>query len=110
MLTHCQALIERLSVEEDAVGLLQRMLGYASSGIATAEVMRLAEDLGGSSSQRHLVALNALYPLMLQLPLALWPDGRVRQEALHFFLVVMDELTRTERGPAGIAGGLRNLA
>lgn len=109
-LANCEALIERLSIEEDAVDLLQRMLGYASSGIAAAEVTRLSEDMGGGTSQRPLVTLNALYPLIQQLPLALWPDARVRQEALHFFLVVMDELARTESGPAGVAGGLRNLA
>lgn len=64
--------------------------------------MRLAEDMGAGTST--LVALNALYPLFLKLPLALWPDSQSRQEALHNFLLVMDELARLE----GISPGFPN--
>lgn len=101
VLTNCQAIIHRLSIQQDAVSVLQRLLGYASSGIATAEIQRLVADLGGSQSARDLMILNALYPLIQQLPLALWADGRVRQDVLQVFMVVMDELARLERGPLG---------
>ncbi len=110
VLTNCNGVIQRLHIEQDAVGLLQRMLGYAGSGIAAAEVLRLTEDLGGRASPRNLTILNALYPLIQTLPQAVWPDSRMRQDALHAFLVVMDELARIERGPAGIAVALRTLA
>ncbi len=55
---------------------------------------------------QQVVLLNALFPLIRQLPLALWPDSRVRQSALDSFLAVMGELDRVERGPARFVGGL----
>lgn len=94
VLRNCRDLTQNLAIELHAVSLLQRLLGYASTGIASNEVMRLAEDMGGSAST--LVSLNMLYPLFQSLPLALWPDNRSRQEALHSFLLVMDELARQE--------------
>lgn len=98
VLTHCQALIQRLQVEQDAVTLLQRLLGYASNGIAPSEVQRLADELNGDASASQLASLNALYPVLKSLPMALWSDGRGREEALHNFLLVMDEFTRLEKG------------
>lgn len=103
-LCNCQALSRRLNIEQDPVGLLQRLLGYASTGIAAPEIQRLVDELWLGQPPRHLVSLNALYPVMQQLPLALWPDSRVRQEALHNFLLVMDEFARAERGPARFMG------
>lgn len=110
VLASCQTLIRRLGVEHDPVNLLQRLLGYASSGIAPSEVLRLGEDVAGSTAPRRLVALNALYPLVQQLPVPLWSDSRVRQEALHLFLVVMDELTQIERAPKPFTGESRARA
>ena len=95
VLCSCRELIQNLAIEMHAVSLLRRMLGYADTGIVTNEVMRLAEDMGGSTSK--LVSLNALYKLFQKLPEALWPDSKSRQEALHNFLLVMDELARLER-------------
>jgi type III secretion protein W len=62
----------------------------------------------GRDIVRQLVALNALYPLIQQLPLALWPDSRVREETLRAFVVVMDELDRIQRGPSRFAGEPRS--
>lgn len=107
VLSGCQALIQRLSIEHDAVELLQRLLGYAGSGIATDEVLRLGDELGGGPSFEQLVSLNALYPVVQQLPLALWPDSQVRQETLVCFVAVMDELARIERGPSRFVIGGR---
>ena len=104
VLSNCLALIHRLGVEHDPVGLLQRLLGYASTGIAVDEIMRLAGDVRGNQPLLELVVLNALYPLVQQLPQALWLDGRSRHEALHSFLLVMDELAKVERGPIRFAG------
>ncbi|WP_306109970.1 TyeA family type III secretion system gatekeeper subunit [Pseudomonas gelidaquae] len=59
---------------------------------------------------RQVVLLNALYPMIRELPLALWPDSRVRQGALDSFLAVMGELDRVERGPLKFAGDLGTLA
>lgn len=108
VLSGCQALILRLSIGHDGVTLLQRLLGYAGSGIVAAEILRLGDDLAGGDIVRQLVALNALYPLIQQLPLALWPDSRVREETLRVFVVVMDELHRIQRGPSRFAGEPRS--
>jgi type III secretion protein W len=104
VLAECVGVVQRLSAEEAPVMLLQRLLGYAVSGVATADVQCLADDFGGSQASRQLVSLNALYPLVRQLPLVVWRDSRERQEALNCFLLVMGEFARTERGPLGFAG------
>ncbi|MGY2137284.1 TyeA family type III secretion system gatekeeper subunit [Pseudomonas reactans] len=98
VLAGCQALNLRLGIDQDAVHLLQRMLGYAGSGIVADEILRLGQEMGSGSPSRQLAALNALYPLIRQLPLALWPDSRAREEALFRFIVVMDELNRIDGG------------
>jgi type III secretion protein W len=103
VLASCRDLIDRLAVlhpeiDRDTVALLQRILGYAGTGIASAEVQRLACELGGPASSVQIVSLNALYPVLGSLPLALWRDSKGRQEALHNFMVVMDEYARIERG------------
>lgn len=54
--------------------------------------------MGSGSPSRQLAALNALYPLIRQLPLALWSDSRVREETLFRFVAVMDELNRIDGG------------
>jgi type III secretion protein W len=105
----CQMLIHRLSIAQDAVSLLQRLLGYAGTGIAPAEIQNLAQDLADGGSVVPLVLLNALYPLIQQLPIALWSDQRGRHEALHNFLLVMDEYARIERGSAYAVGLSRAL-
>ncbi len=108
VLAGCVACNQRLRIEDDAVTLLQRLLGYAGSGIAASEILRLGDDLGGGTTTRQLVALNALYPLVQKLPLALWPDSRVREETLISFVAVMDELNCIDGGTkrAGLAGSM----
>lgn len=98
VLSNCQDLVQRLNVEHDAVDLLQRLLGYAGNGIAPSEVQLLADELAGDAAARQLASLNALYPVIKGLPAALWRDSRGREEALHNFLLVMDEFTRLEKG------------
>ncbi len=110
VLSGCNALLQRLGIDHDAVSLLQRLLGYAGAGIAAAEILRLGSDLSGSSNVQQLLALNALYPLVQQLPLAIWLDGRVREETLRGFLTVMGELDRMTRGPARSPGELGIMA
>lgn len=110
VLAGCHALLLRLGIDHDAVSLLQRMLSFAGTGITPAEVLRLGDDLAGSSDARQLVSLNALYPLVQQLPLALWLDSRVREETLRGFLTVMGELDRAARGPARFPGELGAMA
>lgn len=97
VLSNCQTLIERLSADLQAVALLQRLLGYANTGIAPDEVQRLANEMGNDPLSGPLISLNALYPVFKDLPLALWRDREGRQQTLHNCLLVMDGLTRLER-------------
>ena len=110
VLAGCHALLQRLGIDHDAVGLLQRLLGFAGSGISTAEILRFGDDFGGASERQKLLSLNALYPLVQQLPLALWLDSRVREETLRGFLAVMGEMERIARGPARFPDELGPLA
>ncbi|MGH8450511.1 TyeA family type III secretion system gatekeeper subunit [Pseudomonas sp.] len=110
VLAGCHALLQRLGISHDAVALLQRLLAFAGSGIAAAEILRLGEELLGGANTQQLLVLNALYPLFQQLPLALWLDSRVREETLRNFLAVMGELDRVTRGPARFPGELGALA
>jgi len=103
ILSNCRGLIERLAltypeVSRDAVALLQRLLGYSSTGIAGAEVQRLGSELGGADPLNQLISLNSLYTVLKSLPLAVWRDNKGREDALDSFLLVMDEYARTERG------------
>jgi type III secretion protein W len=100
----CHKLIQRLSIEHNAVSLLQRLLGYAGAGIAVDELLRLGDELGGGPLDRQLMSLNALYPLFQQFPLALWSEKRIRLETLQILLTVIDELDRALRGPTRYAG------
>ncbi|WP_193603546.1 TyeA family type III secretion system gatekeeper subunit [Pseudomonas fluorescens] len=109
VLAGCNELIGRLGIEHDAVGLLQRLLAYAGGGIEAAEALRLANDLGGVSSLRQLLALQAIYPLFKQLPLALWSDNQVRRDTLARLVTVVDELDRHMRGPTRHAGEPRTM-
>ncbi|MGA9700059.1 TyeA family type III secretion system gatekeeper subunit [Pseudomonas sp.] len=106
VLSGCLALNQRLGNDYDAVALLQRMLGYASSGLDASEILRLGSDLAGGLTTRQVVILNALYPLIRDLPIALWPDSRMRQSTLDTFLAVMSELDRADRGHKHVIGGL----
>ena len=47
--------------------------------------------------------------LLQQLPMALWPDSRARQDTLLALLAVIGELDRSMRGQAGITGRSRAL-
>jgi type III secretion protein W len=109
VLAGCNELIGRLGIEHDAVGLLQRLLAYAGGGIEAAEALRLANDLGGGSFLQQLLALQAIYLLFKQLPLALWSDNQVRRDTLTRLVMVVDELDRHMRGPTRHAGEPRTM-
>jgi type III secretion protein W len=94
----CQALTARLRIERVTSKLMQRLLGYTTTGIDSQEFQRLLEELeAGSQLSRTLIALNAIYSVFNKFPLALWFDNRTREELLHNLLVRAGELTKMER-------------
>ncbi|WLH12494.1 TyeA family type III secretion system gatekeeper subunit [Pseudomonas hefeiensis] len=101
VLHSCRRLLEQLAYscpasQLTAVLLLQRMLGFVSSGLSAAEVRRIGRELGGEEERDQLVSLNGLYPLLKRLPLPLWRDGKSRQTALKNLLVLLDERSRDD--------------
>ncbi|MEN2395515.1 type III secretion system gatekeeper subunit SctW [Pseudomonas halotolerans] len=101
VLQSCRQLLEQLAYscpasQLTAVLLLQRMLGFVTSGLSSAEVRRIARELGGDQERNQLVSLNGLYPVLKRLPLVLWRDGKSRQTALKNLLVLLDERSQGE--------------
>ncbi|WP_323165846.1 type III secretion system gatekeeper subunit SctW [Pseudomonas bubulae] len=110
LLHSCRWFIERLSSRErqaelSPVSLLQRLLGYAGTGIDSDEVQSLSRELGGENLSSQLVLLNQVYPLIQRLPLAVWSDPASRQDALQSFLSLMGEHTQSE-GIVQLSAGL----
>ena len=109
----CRVFTERWSSRErqaelSPVSLLQRLLGYASTGIDSEEVQSLSRQLGGDSLSSQLVSLNQVYPLIQRLPLVIWNDPESRQDALQSFLNLMGEHTQSE-GIVPLSPGLSRV-
>lgn len=101
VLNSCHLFLQRSpspepQAEHTAVFLLQRLLGYASTGIEHNEIQCLSREFGGESPASQLTSLNRLYPLIQRLPLALWSDHTHRQDTLQAFLKLMGECTQAE--------------
>ena len=113
ILHSCRLFTERLSSRErqaelSPVSLLQRLLGYASTGIDSEEVQSLSRQLGGDNLSSQLVSLNQVYPLVQRLPQAIWNDSASRQDALQSFLNLMGEHTQSE-GIVQLSPGLSRV-
>ncbi|KAA6173050.1 YopN family type III secretion system gatekeeper subunit [Pseudomonas marginalis] len=93
-----QSLLLYPELHLDPVGLLQRLLGYAASGLTPHEVKHLARDLGGDEQAHQLSSLGAFFPELKALPLAWWSDARRREEALNSYKQVLFEYATQERG------------
>ncbi|NVZ49899.1 type III secretion system gatekeeper subunit SctW [Pseudomonas sp. B6002] len=93
----CQALVQRLNDEFDPVTLLKRLLACTSTGLGGNEIPDLLSELRCEQPSQRLMVLNSLYPAFRQLPLAVWPDEGVRKDSVKLLLIVMDQLTQSER-------------
>ncbi|AZE82122.1 hypothetical protein C4J98_0687 [Pseudomonas orientalis] len=109
VLGNCEALIQRLSVDYNPVDLLQRFLGYASTGIDSPEVQRLASEFGGTLLAARLHALNELSREVKAVPIAWWLDAQSQAAAVKVFKNVMLELAREERGHLKFPGETRTF-
>ncbi len=103
VLSRCKELILQLALVHpelhlEPVALLQRLLGYAASGLAPQEIKRMAQDLGGAELAKQLSSLSAFYPELKALPLAWWCDARRREDALSSYKQVLLEYATLERG------------
>ncbi|AZE92832.1 hypothetical protein C4J95_0701 [Pseudomonas orientalis] len=107
VLGNCEALIQRLSADYNPVDLLQRFLGYASTGIDSPEVQKLASEFAGPTLADRLHALNELSREVKALPIAWWLDAQSQAAAVKVFKNVMVELAREEHSHLKLLGETR---
>jgi type III secretion protein W len=97
----------RLAPRMSAPRLTRRLLDFTQATIYPREIKTLGEDAVGDDALDQSWFLNAIYPLMQQLPLPIWKDGKSRQSTLNLLLRVMTEFAQYERQqmttPAGTA-------
>lgn len=99
VLSSCKALIEKLRVTypevgQDAVALLQRLLGYAAMGLDANEAVQLGMDYGGPNKSNQLLALQQMFRQLKELPVSWWGDTKGRDDALALYRVVLVEFAR----------------
>lgn len=102
ILNTSRELLDRLSArnvtsEMSAPRLTRRLVEFTQSSLYPREVKSLSDDTVGPSPLEHVKFLNALYPLVKEMPLALWRDGESRRSALQLILRMMTEYTQYER-------------
>lgn len=102
ILNGCRELLEklgarRLARQMSAARLTRRLVDFTQTNLYPREVKTLSEDTVGEDPLDHLQFLNALYPLVQQLPLPIWKDGKSRQGTLNLLLRIMTEYAQYER-------------
>ncbi|SHO55657.1 type III secretion system gatekeeper subunit SctW [Vibrio quintilis] len=77
--------------------LTRRLIDLTQSSIYPREIKSLANDTVGQSPLHHTKLLNAVYPLVREMPLPLWKDVKSRQGALNLMLRMMTEYAHHEQ-------------
>lgn len=77
--------------------LTRRLIDLTQSGVYPREFKSLADDTVGQSPLHHSKLFNAVYPLVRDMPLPLWKDGKNRQGALNLMLRMMTEYAHHEQ-------------
>ncbi|WP_110186378.1 type III secretion system gatekeeper subunit SctW [Pokkaliibacter plantistimulans] len=88
---------KHMARQMSAARLTRRLVEFTQSNIYPREIKTLSDDAVGQSPLHHLQFLNALYPLIQQMPLAIWKDGKSRQGTLNLMLRMMTEYAHFER-------------
>ncbi|PAU66304.1 SepL/TyeA/HrpJ family type III secretion system gatekeeper [Pseudomonas sp. PIC25] len=95
-------LLERVGSEDNppgmsAVQLTRRLLRLANAGVFVRDFQNLSHEVIGKEPLKQAPFLNALYPVVNELPVALWKDAKSRQSGLGILRTLMDEQARVER-------------
>ncbi|OEC35413.1 type III secretion protein W [Pseudomonas cuatrocienegasensis] len=112
LLKACLALLERLAKKSPdssmtALGMSKRILRFCGNGFFARDLTLLAEETMGRTPNLQPLFFNSLYPLLQNLPLALWKDLKTRQNGLRLLQGLMDELAHQERKAMGLDDGGR---
>lgn len=95
-------LLERMTTDTttpgmSAVQLTRNLLRLSANGVFVRDFQNLSHEVVGKEPLRQAPFLNALYPVVQDLPLPLWKDSKSRQSALGIMRTQMDEQARNER-------------
>lgn len=80
-----------------AVQLTRNLLRLSANGVFVRDFQNLSHEVVGKDPLRQAPFLNALHPVVQELPIPLWKDTKTRQSALGLMRTLMDEQARTER-------------
>ncbi|WP_407316517.1 TyeA family type III secretion system gatekeeper subunit [Pseudomonas sp. nanlin1] len=98
----CSDLVQRMATKNPAMSLsalllMRQLMQLANQSMNVRDTQQLSEKVGGRSPTLQLTFLIGLRHLLNDLPHALWRDDKNRQTSLRNLVLVMDELTQTER-------------
>ncbi|MEB0046709.1 MULTISPECIES: type III secretion system gatekeeper subunit SctW [unclassified Pseudomonas] len=102
LLRGCEHLLGRMrnknpDLKVDPPAFLKHLLTLTANGMNVNQTLQLTQHIGGKQLKHQLAFLNALRPMLLQLPILLWRDMKSRQNALNNLLILMAELTQQEQ-------------
>lgn len=95
-------LLERMTTDTatpamSAVQLTRNLLRLSANGVFVRDFQKLSHEVVGKEPLRQAPFLNALHPVVQELPMPLWKDPKSRQSALGLLRALMDEQARNER-------------
>jgi type III secretion protein W len=102
LLDGCKKILKRMSGKNplgitEPVNFLQSLLRLSADGLQIKETQSLARVIGGEHLKHQLAFLNALRPMVQELPLVLWRDLDKRRLALNNLRALMTQLTEQEQ-------------
>ncbi len=94
--------LERMTTDTSTPGLspvqlTRNLLRLSANGVFMRDFQNLSHEAVGKDPLRQAPFLNALHPVVQELPMPLWKDAKTRQSALGLMRTLMDEQARTER-------------
>lgn len=102
LLRGCEHLLGRMrsknpDLKVDPPAFLKHLLTLTANGMNVNQTLQLTQHIGGKPLKHQLAFLNALRPMLMQLPILLWRDLKSRQNALNNLLLLMAQLTEQEQ-------------
>ncbi len=80
-----------------AVQLTRNLLRLSTNGVFMRDFQNLSHEVVGKDPLRQAPFLNALHPVVQELPMPLWKDAKTRQSALGLMRTLMNEQANIER-------------
>jgi type III secretion protein W len=102
LLQGCKKILKRMSSKNpqglmDPVNFLRSLLRLSAEGLQMKDTQSLTRFIGGEHLKHQLAFLNALRPMVQELPLVLWRDLDKRRLALNNLSALMTQLSDKEQ-------------